>query len=182
MQIGFSVVDKIGNEIQFWGDDAGLMPIQPNVIVLPNGDQVHCPSVGESYGDFRFVSRNIVFGTPHSIAFDGSSIVVTRETPPTPPPVTPEEISHRQFFHGLALQGVITKDEALAAVKTGTMPALIESFINAITDPNARFNAEILLSGATVFKRSHPLTAQFGAAQGWSSDQIDAFWRACAAL
>jgi hypothetical protein len=45
-----------------------------------------------------------------------------------------------------------------------------------------QFNAGMLLSGATVFQRSHPMTAAIGAAYGSSDDLIDAFFRAAATL
>lgn len=45
-----------------------------------------------------------------------------------------------------------------------------------------QFNAEMLLSGATVFQRSHPMTAAIGAAYGWSDAQIDAFFRTAARI
>jgi hypothetical protein len=40
----------------------------------------------------------------------------------------------------------------------------------------------MIVSGATTFERSHPLTVAIGAAYGWTSDQIDAFFRMASAL
>lgn len=98
------------------------------------------------------------------------------------PPSVPEIISDRQFFHGLAATAVITKQEALDAVKTGTIPAALQAFVDGIQDADAKFSAEMLLSGAVEFHRSHPLVAQVGAAQGKTDAEIDDFWRMCAAL
>lgn len=98
-----------------------------------------------------------------------------------PPAAVPATISDRQFFQQLAIAGVIGKAEALAAVKTGEIPAVLESFIAPLPD-DQKFDAEMLLSVATIFSRAHPLTEAIGAAQGMTSDQIDDFFRAAAAL
>lgn len=93
----------------------------------------------------------------------------------------PQTISDRQFFQQLAIAKVISQEEALAAVKTGDIPAALSGFIAALDDA-ARFNAEMLLSGATIFARNHPLTDSIAAAQGMTPQQIDDFFRAAAAL
>ena len=93
----------------------------------------------------------------------------------------PQTISDRQFFQQLAIAGVISQEEALAAVKTGDIPAALSGFIAALDDA-ARFNAEMLLSGATIFARNHPLTDAIAAAQGMKPEQVDDFFRAAAAL
>jgi hypothetical protein len=102
--------------------------------------------------------------------------------PPQPLPV-PETVSDRQFFQALAMPPyeLITREEALAAVKTGEIPAAMVTLINALPD-ESRFGAEMLLSGATEFKRAHPLTAALGLAFGWDNAKIDQFWRDAAKL
>lgn len=99
----------------------------------------------------------------------------------SPPSPVPETISDRQFFQALALQGTITQAEAIAAVATGTIPAALRGFIDVLTGAEA-FAAEMLLSGATEFKRSHPLTVAIGAAQGMNPAQIDAFFQFASSL
>ena len=54
-------------------------------------------------------------------------------------------------------------------------------FINAMP-ADQQFAAKMLVSGATVFERNHPMTIAIGAAYGMTSDEIDAFFRAAAAL
>ena len=107
------------------------------------------------------------------------------EPDPYEPPVVvepvPATISDRQFFQQLAIAKVISQEEALAAVKTGDIPAALSGFIAALDDA-ARFNAEMLLSGATLFQRAHPLTDAIAAAQGMTPEQVDDFFRAAAAL
>ena len=49
-QIGYSLVDASGNEVQFFGDTKGRLHAIPQPIVLPNGDQVHCAEVGSTIG------------------------------------------------------------------------------------------------------------------------------------
>jgi hypothetical protein len=40
----------------------------------------------------------------------------------------------------------------------------------------------MILSGATVFERNHPMTIAIGEAYGWTSEQVDGFFRTAAAL
>ncbi|NUB24320.1 hypothetical protein [Azospirillum brasilense] len=100
--------------------------------------------------------------------------------PPAPEPV-PEVISDRQFFQQLALDGYITPAEALAAVRTGDLPPVLADLI-AHMDEAERFGAEMLLSGATEFRRDHPMTAVIGEARGLTPDEVDDFFRRAAAL
>ncbi len=99
-----------------------------------------------------------------------------------PPPPVPASISDRQFAHVLALQGLITQEESLAWVKTGDVPAALQALVDEIPDPTIKFSAQMLLAGATVFERDHPMTAQLAAGLGMSSAQVDDLWRAAAAL
>ena len=97
------------------------------------------------------------------------------------PELVPEIISDRQFFQQLAIAGMITDTEALAAVKTGDIPAAMETFIDSLAEGD-QFSARMVLCGATQFSRNHPLVEQFGAANGMTDDQIDALWIAAAKL
>lgn len=107
-------------------------------------------------------------------------------TPPPPPVVPPlidpiPTITRRQFFQQLAVEGTISATEALAAVRVGAIPGALQGFINPMEPPD-KFAAEMLLSGAATFERSHYLTSDIGAAQGRSSEGIDDFFRAASAL
>lgn len=107
---------------------------------------------------------------------------------PTAPPVIPDPesiiptISDRQFYQQAALAGYITKADALAAVQSGFIPAILQQIVDNTLDPAEKFDAEMLLSGATEFKRGHPLTIKIGGAFGLSDDQLDQFWRDAAKL
>lgn len=110
--------------------------------------------------------------------WNGSDVVTY--TPPPAPPAVPQSISDRQFFQQLAVQGIITEDQALAA-NAAVIPAPLASLIDAMP-ADQQFGAKMIVSGATVFERSNPLTIAIGTAYGMSSNQIDAFFIAAAAL
>lgn len=94
----------------------------------------------------------------------------------------PKLISDRQFFQQLAVLGTITRQEAKDAVKTGEIPAVLQTVINNIYDAEDRFSAEMLMSGAVEFRRDHALVTYFAEFMGWTSDQVDDLFRAAAAL
>lgn len=117
--------------------------------------------------------------TTHTVQLqDGQGNVISTETVTEYVPV-PEEISDRQFAMGLAIAGLITQAEALSFVKTGEVPVALQVMIDAIADANARFEAEMLVSGATVFRRSHPLVGMIASQVGWTEQQTDQFWYDC---
>lgn len=92
----------------------------------------------------------------------------------------PQSISDRQFFQQLAIVGIITPDQALAS-NAAVIPAPLLTIIEQMP-ADQQFAAKMLVSGATVFERSHPMTIAIGAAYGWSAAQIDDFFRAAATL
>ena len=81
-QIGWSLVDATGNEIQHWGDVVGYCAGIPDLVVLPNGDQVHCPAPG-ALEIWYLVPRLGVIGTQAGVVWDGVQVVVTLLKPPT---------------------------------------------------------------------------------------------------
>jgi len=100
---------------------------------------------------------------------------------PLPEPPSSPTISDRQFAHGLAKRGLITYDEAMAFVQTGTIPPALLSDIEALPiDEQA--DAKLILAGAVEYQRHHPLTEYFAARRGWSPTQTDEFWRFAATL
>lgn len=86
-------------------------------------------------------------------------------------------ISDRQFFQQAAIQGFISQEDALQAVKTGFIPAPLQAIVDTISDETDKFNAEMLLSGATEFNRNHPLTSVIGAAFGMTEEDITKYFR-----
>lgn len=97
---------------------------------------------------------------------------------PKPPeaPYVPREISDRQFFQTLANRGLITKQEALAAVKVGELPPAMLALIGQILDEDAAFAVEMAISGATIFERNHPDTELLAYLYGWDDAALDDIW------
>ncbi|WP_298962194.1 hypothetical protein [uncultured Methylobacterium sp.] len=98
-----------------------------------------------------------------------------------PEPPYLDEISNRQFFQQLALDGDITQAEALAAVRTGEIPAALRAAISTLT-PAQQFNAEMLLAGATTYQFSNPLTMVLGLAMNRTEAEMKSLWRRAATL
>lgn len=98
-----------------------------------------------------------------------------------PEPV-PETISRRQFYQGLAVTEKITQAEALAAIKTGVVPAALQVMLDQMADEDARFEADMLLSGAADFNRDHPLVMVIAITQGMTETEVDQFWHGCSVL
>lgn len=94
--------------------------------------------------------------------------------------LAPQTISRRQFYQQLAVEGVISQDEALWAL-SGQIPAVLISLVLQLPEAD-QFAAKMHLSGSATYERNHPLTAAIGAAQGKTSEQIDAFYQAAANL
>jgi hypothetical protein len=97
------------------------------------------------------------------------------------PRIIPPPISDRQFAQGLAERGLISNAEALAWVGPGTLPQAFVSFLGSLP-PSDRFAAEIVLTGATEFRRDHPMVEAFGAMAGMDLESLDQFWLHCATL
>lgn len=147
-------------------------PLEPGVYLIP----AHATEVAppEPHDGFERVFRDG--------AWSFVAVAAPDEPPITDPALyVPPGISDRQFFQALAMNGLISEVEALAAVKTGDMPAAINAFVASLPTEE-QFAAKMLLSGATTFLRDHPLTNAFGALYGMTPEQIDDLWRQAASL
>ena len=103
-------------------------------------------------------------------------------SPPPPPPVPiPGAVSDRQFFQALALSNLITREEALAAVKTGDIPAALQAVIDGLAEAE-RFQATMLLAGAVEFRRDHALVEVVRLARGMTPAQVDDLFRLAGSL
>lgn len=126
----------------------------------------------------------------YTIIRDGELVEITDaeyqvqfpQTPEAPEPMEPV-ISDRQFFQALASSpyAIITTQEALDAVKTGEIPAVMQAVIDEMP-PEQQFAATMVLAGGTEFVRDNPLVNIFGQSQGMDADAIDDFWRFAAGL
>lgn len=79
-QIGYSLIVPGSSEVQFWGDTPGQSRGVPDFIKLPNGDDVHCPVAGETYGEWKLVPRMWEDG-PASLTVGMSQVLVGRPAP-----------------------------------------------------------------------------------------------------
>jgi hypothetical protein len=97
-----------------------------------------------------------------------------------PPPV-PTVISRRQLLIALANAKLITEAEALAAAKTGEVPAAIDAVFAALPKEQA-LAARITWATMTVVERDHPLIQAVIDAKIVTAEQADALFRQAAEL
>jgi hypothetical protein len=97
-----------------------------------------------------------------------------------PPPV-PGAISRRQLLIALAAAGLITEAEALAAAKTGEVPAAIDAAFRGLP-PESALAARITWATMTQVERDHPLVQAIIDAQIAPAEQVDALFRAATKL
>lgn len=108
---------------------------------------------------------------------------VVEDAPAPPKPPIPESISDRQFAQVLALDGVITQDEALAWAARGDLPKRLTDALLEIPEAGGhRFGARMMLSAATTYERHHPLVPTLGALLGMDAAALDSIWTRGAAL
>lgn len=164
-QVGYSLIDSSGKELQYWGDTKGQCAGSPDCITLSNGDFVHCAGLNEVLSDgSRLVTRWMDDSPPSkwyastgtALSFDGAKIIVTVQYEAIPS-IVPKVVSKLAF-----------RD---AAISSGDWSA-IKSAIAA--DPDA---SEVW-SLASDVNRAHPVVAKIGAALGKTSQQIDDLFRA----
>jgi hypothetical protein len=127
------------------------------------GDFLH----GSGENEVRVPFQNLWIWDDDTLAEYGVTKVTTVDVPVV--------ISDRQFFQLLKVRGIITAEEALAAVGPGIIPAAMQAFIAQLPEGD-QFAAEMILTGATQFERTHPLVPVFGTLFGWTSADIDQFW------
>ena len=120
------------------------------------------------------------YGEPGVSLENGTHYIRTVDPATLPPPV-PASISDRQFFQQLAIQGLITEQEAEDAVAPGTVPASLAALIEFLPE-QARHPARMLLKGATVFERQHEMTDTIAWLYGFDNDDVDDLFRAAALL
>jgi hypothetical protein len=97
-----------------------------------------------------------------------------------PPPV-PSAVSRRQLLIALTAAGLITEAEALAAAKTGDVPAAIDTVFAKLPKEDA-LAARITWATMTQVERDHPLVQAIIDAQIAPAEQVDALFRAAAQL
>jgi len=97
-----------------------------------------------------------------------------------PPPV-PIAISRRQLLLALYGAKLITAEEALAAAKTGDVPAVIDAAF-AQLPPDQALAARVTWASMTAVERNHPLIQAVIDAKIATAKQVDELFRAAATL
>jgi hypothetical protein len=103
------------------------------------------------------------------------------EPQPEPPPPPPIVLTARQLFAALALTGMITEAEALAAGRTGEVPAAVEA-VFATLPPQDAFLARLTWATMRDVPRNHPLIGAMIAAEVATDEQVDALFALGAAI
>ena len=138
--------------------------------------------IGTRFGNLRFVADDYVLqANEHEGRTDGSLPRIQDLPGWAPPPESLPNISRRQFFQAAAGRGMITQDEALAAMQHGTIPAQMQEAIDTLPH-DQKFAAEMMLSGANEFERNHPMVQKFGEIMGLPAPALDEIWRYAATL
>lgn len=91
--VGYKLIDGSGKSVKEWGGIWGQCPGVPNVLILPNGDHVHAPSLNVNYSGYTLVEWKME----------------------EPPPSVPTSITPRQCRLILAQQGLLDSVEAMIA-------------------------------------------------------------------
>lgn len=93
----------------------------------------------------------------------------------------PAKISVRQFLRGMADDGIITREEAKAAGRTGAVPAFVAK-VFATFDPDTAFAAEMDWIAMYDVERSNPLLTMMGHMLGMDDAAMDAAFRRWGAI
>ncbi len=72
--VGYQLVDSSNTVIQAWGGVWGQCPGVPNMITLPNDDQVHCPELNVAYAGYTLIPWEL-----EPIAITGDQVDAERE-------------------------------------------------------------------------------------------------------
>ncbi|WP_157793776.1 hypothetical protein [Bradyrhizobium ottawaense] len=162
-------MDAGGNELIAFGETKGQLRSPPEVLVLPNLDQVLCATVGDTYGDYRFVERWMSDDPPspwhaevsRTSAFDGTKVVVTVAYEDTPS-IVPQNVTPRQARLALLGAGLLGQVEAAVEAAGGA--------------------TKITWDYASVFTRTDPLILAIGLGLSLTEAQIDELFRVASSL
>jgi hypothetical protein len=93
----------------------------------------------------------------------------------------PTTITIRQFLLGLSGDGIISKEEAIAAASTGALPSFVAGFFSTLPDDQA-FAAELTWRAMVEVDRANPLLTLLGAGLGMDASAMDTAFSRWAAL
>jgi hypothetical protein len=175
--------------------DAGVEEESGPAIVhapMPQGEERAKWRLLHRRDDGTFVIEN-EHGWPYHVTADDplfaevAQAAAGQDLPPEPvpsasaPPVHPTVISRRQLILALHASGVITAEEALAAAKTGEVPAAIDA-VFARLPPDQALAARITWASMVEVRRDHPLIEAVIAAGLATAEQVDELFKAAASL
>lgn len=149
-QIGYSLLDENNVEVAHWGDIIGQIMSIPNPLILPNGDHVCAPSVGQ-VGAWRIVPRFGQYGSTTASSFDGTNYNITMIQP------IPQSVSQYQARMALNAAGLLTS---------------AQTAVDASTDPTV----SIAWQFSQTIDRTSPFIASIGAKLNLTPAQIDALF------
>ena len=118
---------------------------------------------------------------PDSLVEDGLPWVAPPPPPEPQPPAPPDSITPRQMILALLHSDIITEDEALAAARTGAVPAAIEAMFAGLSRQDA-VAARVTWAKMSIVERTHPLVQQLGGLLKKSEAEMDAFFRLAGGL
>ena len=102
--------------------------------------------------------------------------------------VTPLVITDRQFYHGLAKRGIISMEEARAAVRTGDIPPAMqaifdsEQFRSMLPAGMTMDDVYIMVEGALTYERHNLISELVAGFLGWTEAETDEFFTFCSTL
>jgi hypothetical protein len=114
-------------------------------------------------------------------AWQISPIPAPPPAPPSPPPPPVTDVSFWQFMMAAWKLDFITHAEALAAVRSRTMPPAFVTALAGLPEA-ARLEAELKFAGITRMLRSDPLFARVVAANIATDEQIDGVFAVAATI
>lgn len=91
-------------------------------------------------------------------------------------------LSQRQFFIGMAKRKVITPAEAMAFLRSGTIPALMAQAVDMALELNLLpegledYELEAAIVAATDYRINHPFTEVIAGVLGWTEEELREFW------
>jgi hypothetical protein len=93
----------------------------------------------------------------------------------------PDSVTRRQFYQAAAQMDFITQAEALSAIQSNALPALLTSAIDAMPAAD-QFAAQCLALGSETVERRSPLLEAVRVQNGWTEARRDSLLTLAATL
>ena len=126
----------------------------PEHTIITDGQGTFIPAEADNRDYQRLIQNNVT--------------IEPYVAPPAPVP----DLTARQFFSALMLDGIITESEAI----NRTIPASVDIFLNTLPDQNQAKIARITWAQMVTIPRNDPLVDLLGAVLNKTPTQIDDFF------